>query len=363
MNTGLWTLTGLLALPALLACGHGAATANDNTDAQVADSVEVSGDATATVCGTMEGTLRLNQIQAKATHNSYHVAQPLVPELDYFHSPLDVQLQSEGVRSFELDIHPPDDAPGPLQVYHLPAVDQNSNCGNFQQCLTVLRTWSDAHPCHHALLVIIEPKDQLIDTGVVHDKLPLDDYWDQFDAEILAAWPRARIITPDDVRGAYTGLREAVTTVGWPTMAESRGKIAIMIMDENGHGAWYKKGHPQYQGRMAFVFGPGDATDTAAVQYDNVKTPDDVTTVQALVKQGFLVRSFADGDVLKHPTDLTIQQRALDSGAQMLSTDYPVEKPYAKGFSFQIPGGTPSRCNPVHAPAGCKSSDVENLGL
>ncbi len=354
MKAWLWILTGLLG------CGHTATSAQDSTDAASADS---GADVTPAACGGMEDTLRLHQIQAKATHNSYHVAQELVPELNYFHTPLDVQLQSEGVRSFELDIHPPDEPPGPLQVYHLPAIDQNSNCGNFRECLTVLRTWSDAHPCHHALMVIIEPKDQLIDTGVVHDKLPLDDYWDQFDADILAAWPRTRVIAPDDLRGTHASLREAVTTTGWPTMAESRGKIVIVIMDENGHGAWYKKGHPQYAGRMAFVFGPADATDTAAVQYDNVKTPDDVTTVQALVKQGFLVRSFADGDVLKNPTDLTVQQRALDSGAQMLSTDYPASRPRAPGFVFQIPGGTPSRCNPVNAPAGCKSSDVENLGL
>ena len=156
MRIWLWTLAGLLA------CSQSATQAQDSTDGAVGDSVGDAADVTATTCGTMEDTLRLHQIQAKATHNSYHVAQPLVPELDYFHSPLDVQLQSEGVRSFELDIHPPDTAPGPLQVYHLPAIDQNSNCGNFQECLTVLRKWSDAHPCHHALMVIIEPKDQLI---------------------------------------------------------------------------------------------------------------------------------------------------------------------------------------------------------
>ncbi len=347
----------------LSACGQTAAKLDDSTDAAGADSSDVTQDVGPTICGTLEDSLRLHQIQMKATHNSYHVAQELVPALNYFHSPLDVQLQNEGVRSFELDIHPPEVAPGPLEVYHLPAVDQTSNCGNFKECLTVLRKWSDAHPCHHAILVIIEPKDQLIDSGVVHEKLPLDDYWDQFDQEILAAWPRERVITPDDVRGTHASLREAVTTVGWPTMAESRGKIAIFLMDSHGHGAWYKNGHEQSKGRMAFVFGAQDATDTAAVQYDGVHTPDDVTQVQALVKSGFIVRSFADGDVENNPSDLTKQNRALQSGAQMLSTDYPVEKPRAPGFSFQIPGGTPSRCNPVSAPAGCKSSDVENLGL
>ncbi len=357
MKAWLWTLL------AAAACGHAATPANDSTDAAAADSVDASADVSPAACGTLEDTLRLNQIQVKATHNSYHVAQPLVPELNYAEDPLDVQLQAQGVRSFELDIHPPDTPPGPLQVYHLPGVDQNSNCGNFQQCLTMLRVWSDAHPCHHAIVVIVEPKDLFVGSPTPGIKLPLDDYWDQFDAEILAAWPRARVITPDDLRGTHASLREVVTTVGWPTMAQSRGKLVVILMDENNHGGWYKQGHEQYAGRAAFVFGPADATDTAAVQYDDVKTPDDVTTVQAYVKQGFLLRSFADGDVLNHPADLTVQQRALSSGAQLLSTDYPVEKSRAPGFAFELPDGTPSRCNPVNAPAGCKASDVENLGL
>lgn len=356
---------GYLFLAGILACGHSAPPEN-STDAASGDTGEdsdaQSADSGPHKCGRLDDSLRLHQIQMKATHNSYHIANSLVPALDYAHSPLDVQLESEGVRSFELDIHPPDNPPGPLQVYHLPAVDQTSNCGNFQECLTVLRSWSDAHPCHHPLVVLIEPKDQLIDTGVVHEKLPLDDYWDQFDQEIQSVWPRARMLTPDDVRGTHAGLREAVTTDGWPTLGQGRGKLVVIIMDENGHGAWYRKGHPQYAGRMAFVFGPEDATDTAAVQYDNVRTPDDVTAVQALVKQGFLVRSFADrSDQANHTDDKAVQQLSLQSGAQMLTTDFPVSKPRAPGFTFEIPGGTPSRCNPVNAPAGCPPTDVENL--
>lgn len=354
----------------LAACGSPntadpSTTGQDGATADIADAGQAVADAADSgvlVCGRLDETLRLHQIQAKATHNSYHIAQPIVAELDYEHSPLDVQLSMEGVRSFELDIHPPENPPGALEVYHIPGIDQTSNCGNFRQCLAVLRAWSDAHPCHHALLVIVEPKDVLVDSGEIHEKEPLDDYWDQFDADILAAWPRERVVTPDDVRGKFAGLREAVTTVGWPTLGQTRGKLVVFLMDKDGHGAWYKKGHPQSQGRAAFVFGPADATDTAAVQHDGVKTPEDAGEVQALVKQGFMVRSFADPpSASRVPGETTYTQRALGSGAQMLSTDFPVSKPRLPGFVFDLPGGTPSRCNPVNAPQDCLAADVENL--
>jgi hypothetical protein len=31
--------------------------------------------------------------------------------------------------------------------------------------------------------------------------------------------------------------------------------------------------------------------------------------------------------------------------------------------AFDIPGGTPSRCNPVTAPANCRSADIEDPSL
>ena len=51
---------------------------------------------------------------------------------------------------------------------------------------------------------------------------------------------------------------------------------------------------------------------------------------------------------------------ALDSGAQLVSTDFPSPGHAAQGpGAFTIPGGTPSRCNPVSAPPWCVPGDVE----
>ena len=54
-----------------------------------------------------DDTLRLNQLQALGTHNSYHLLEGVAidPELDFEHAPLDVQLGAQGVRQFEPDAH------------------------------------------------------------------------------------------------------------------------------------------------------------------------------------------------------------------------------------------------------------------
>ena len=59
---------------------------------------------------------------------------------------------------------------------------------------------------------------------------------------------------------------------------------------------------------------------------------------------------------------LTALSAALASGAQWVSTDYPVPDPdFGTGYFVQIPDGSPARCNPVNAPPGCRSAALETL--
>ena len=104
------------------------------------------------------------------------------------------------------------------------------------------------------------------------------------------------------------------------------------------------------------IFADSEPTDPfAAVMIHN--SPDANAT--SLVQQGFFVRVFADSaaDVLTGQGDDLAA--ALASGAQVVSTDFPVARPDTT-YVASIPGGTPSRCNPVLAPSGCSSTDIEN---
>ncbi|MGI8710409.1 MAG: Ca2+-dependent phosphoinositide-specific phospholipase C, partial [Acidimicrobiales bacterium] len=80
---------------------------------------------------------------------------------------------------------------------------------------------------------------------------------------------------------------------------------------------------------------------------------------------GYVVRSRADADTKQaRDNDTSTRDAALASGAQWVSTDYPVPG-LAVGFTSpyfaEIPGGTVARCNPVNAPPSCVSSELDKI--
>ena len=82
--------------------------------------------------------------------------------------------------------------------------------------------------------------------------------------------------------------------------------------------------------------------------------------IQDLVKAGFLVRTRADADTMEaRKNDPTRRERALASGAQFISTDYPEPNPAFSPYQVRFAGGGVARANPVSAPAGPAGVDLE----
>ncbi len=285
----------------------------------------------------MDDVLAVNHLQLEATHNSYHLRNDGGPiDWKYGHAPLATQLSTQGVRGLELDTHF-NEACGRYEVYHLTRFDEGTTCRVFTDCLQEIRTWSDSNPSHHLLFIQIEPKD----SGDEARFLALEK-------EILSVFPRELVLTPDDVRGAAATLREAVTTRGWPTLGQTRGRVLFYLDRHDAYRDAYTRGKKDLNGRL--LFADADETDGfAAVLVRN--SPG--AAVTALVKQGFVVRTMTDvsigGSLNNNRTQL---EAALASGAQILSTDFPAKVPETAYF---VEVGTPSRCNPVTAPADCKN--------
>jgi hypothetical protein len=310
-----------------------------------------AGAAAAKTAYPRDAELRLNHLQAKGTHNSYHIetAGNTEPSWMYTHAPLDVQLDQQGVRMVELDTHWNKDT-STFDVYHLTLVDQGTTCKTLPLCLTVLKGWSDAHPLHHPIFVMFEPKDD-VPLSALADP---EGYVTEFETEILSVWPRERIVKPDDVRAGAATLREAVTTQGWPTLAASRGKILFFVNNTDKFRTAYTRGGVGTDGRLMFAQPDTQADPYAAVLVLNDAVADRAA-IESGVRAGFVVRTFADGagDIVAG-----VPEQALAGGAHIISTDYPVVGD--AGYSFVVPGGMPSRCNPLIAPAGCASSDIED---
>jgi hypothetical protein len=358
-------------------------------------------------------TLRINQIQVIGSHNSYHTGiapseRKLIEQqnpkamraLDYAHAPLGDQL-SGGVRQLEIDVyadtkggrfsHPaiidkvaaaglpadpdfdPDhemDKPG-FKVMHVLNVDQRSSCHTFIACLTTIRSWSKQHPEHLPILILVETKQGRPGTPpTAGGPEPFTSAtFDALDAEIRSVFSATEMVTPDQVRGGYDTLFEAIQASGstaagkkpggWPTLAEARGKV-VFLMDQRPVEEVYTDGHPSLRGRVIFTNATPGAPDAAFTE-ENSGTKEEI---DALAKQGYLIRTRTDdGTEEARTNDHSRATVALSSGAQMLSTDYPTSEPSKwTGFFVGLPQGLVARCNPVTAPRGCVDVLLEPSG-
>jgi hypothetical protein len=346
--------------------------------------------------------VHLNQIQVIGSHNSYHAgfapserkylemkSAKTLRSLDYHHAPLGVQL-SGGVRQVEIDVfadpeggrfaHPavvqtiaaaglpadPDfdpkhemDKPG-FKVMHIQDLDERSTCHTFVACLNDVRTWSKQHPHHLPIFILVETKEDT-PKGMPNavKALPFTAaVFDALDAEIRSVFQPDEIITPDEVRGNSSTLVEAVRAGKWPTLEKARGRV-IFLMDQQHVGPIYAQGHPSLRGRILFTNAIPGAADAAFVEQNDGS----VEAINALVKEGYLVRTRTDeGTEQARTDDTTRRDLALSSGAQMLSTDYPSSEPSTwTKYSVGLPNGLVARCNPVNKPAGCVDGLLESV--
>ena len=347
--------------------------------------------------------LRLNHIQVKGSHNSYHIEQP--PEtidaymtvddtaftLAYTHDPLPVQFEDQGVRQIELDVfwdpdglYPPIGTPG-FKVMHIEQIDQGSTCPLLTTCLQQIEDWSDDNPRHVPITVLLELKDS-DDLPIPPAPAPMTPaVLHTLDTTISSVLDADDLVTPDFLRGVgrtggadgagtvYDTPNDAVTGYGWPRLEDVRGRMMFVLDNQRTN---YVDGDPTLAGRVAFPPSVPGAPDAAFLKLNDSINDD----IDAAVEAGYLVRTRADFPVETGLTgDSTNREAALASGAQFISGDYLTPTDYERydqtfatryaqpfdpdrpAYETVVPGGTPARCNPLVAPVGCTSALIENL--
>lgn len=340
-------------------------------------------------CAIESETLKMNDLQAVGSHNSYKLFIP-GPELDliraynensalaldYNHLPLTEQLDL-GMRQIELDIvydpvggrfadpllpNQVANLPGALpfdgselqqpgfKVLHSQDIDVRSNCLTWINCLTEIRSWSQANPQHVPILIMFNAKEG----GSAYPGVrPALDFtaaaYDELDAEILSVFSLEELITPDQVRGNHKTLREGTLAGGWPELNEARGKVFFAIDEGPAKIAIYMRGRESLQGLPVFVNSVDENAEHAA--YFTINDPfASFDRIQAAVKAGFIVRTRADADTIEARENSTRRRdMAFDSGAQYISTDYYLPRQEWSDYQAVLPGGAPARCNPVRA--------------
>ncbi|GGZ41734.1 phosphatidylinositol-specific phospholipase C1-like protein [Asticcacaulis endophyticus] len=324
----------------------------------------------------------MNDLQAIGTHNSYKIAIPPAEltiiatrseaaalSLDYSHLPLKDQLDL-GMRQLEIDVlYDPDggrysrpvlpqlsgvaydatgmDRPG-YKVLHMPDADVRSQCATFVWCLQQVKDWSEAHPNHVPILIMMNAKDgkSTVDGGT--DAFDYDaKAFDALDGEIRSVFGPDKLITPDMVRGNHKTLRDGVLAGGWPTLETARGKVFFALDEGPAKVAIYMRGHSSLEGLPVFVNSVSESADHAAyfTMNDPVKQLD---RIQAAVRSGFIVRTRADAETIEARTnDLSRFEAALKSGAHYISTDYPTPRLEFSPYKVALPDGAAARANPA----------------
>jgi hypothetical protein len=323
--------------------------------------------------------------ERKAEYMEYHPNKvPMNEALAYNHPDLTTQLEA-GLRSLEIDVFydptgnrfknpaayevmrkqgvtelAPFDTVGlgkpGFKVLHIADFDFRSHCPTLEGCLTELKTWSAAHPDHVPVFILLEIKQQGLPifpnpTPV----LPFDSLaMDALDAEIVRVMGRNKLITPDDIRGSYSTLEQAVLAQHYPTVEAARGKFIFLMLPaiDESMAKMYWSGRPSLEGRMMFVRSTPGTPRSAFLLLDNAIVRQE--EIQQRVKQGYIVRTRSDIETYEAKVnDYTRAKAAFHSGAQVISTDFfRPGNTYGTDYIVKMPNGKIARCNPVNS--NCK---------
>jgi len=346
---------------------------------------------------------RLNEIQVLGTHNSYKVKpfpslQSLLNDIlgvlaegfEYSNDPFATQFGEQGVRQIEIDVFldgqgglfseqvaeqrieeamlPPDpphdeegvlDQPG-VKVLHIQDIDFRTHCLTLEECLLQVKDWSDMNPDHLPIAILVEAKDSAIplEGAAIPEPFDLAGLIEVEDV-IRSVFPDDRILSPDDVRKGAPTLEEVVTGGGWPRLGEVRGQVYFLLDNGGGLRDAYVAAYPSLAGAVFFTDSPIGTPEAAFVKLNG---PDDSPGLIAdLVEAGYIVRTRADSDTEEaRANDTTRRDSALSSGAQFVSTDYPVPDPFiGTPYFVEIPGDGIARCNPINAPLFCEDGLLE----
>lgn len=305
-------------------------------------------DETAFFDGNLEealaGGIKFNELRYIATHNSYQTEAvdeykkifKNLSELTFglisektgeFVSPTVSEQLNNGIYSLEIDIETFDrDGEISFTCMHSPTLDMTTSCYDFSLLLKEISMWSDNNPNHLPITIIVEPKSFFI---------PLEDmkffnldYALAFD-EALRAGLGDKLFTPADMLRDYESFGAMRAADDWCEVEDMLGKVLILLHDCNVTEK-YIETDSSLKSQAMFPMLREEDTDRDCASFLLINDPEDAyASSEEIIKDGkFVVRTRAD-----QFTSVSQENRelALASGAQIVSTDYPVKSDLQEG--------------------------------
>jgi len=332
----------------------------------------------------------LNQTQIIGSHNSYKNA--MAPEilsylrsmstktaegLEYEHEPLEKQLDM-GLRNLELDVfHDPQGSrytqpkgiemirkggnpnftfdtenklaiPG-LKMFHVQDIDFQSHYLVFAEALQALKKWSNVHPDHHPIFILVNAKDAFVPNTI--RPLPFTaTALDSIDLEIRTHLGLEKLIIPDQIKGSFASLEQGVLNGNWPKLDQARGKFLFVLDESEEKIRSYLTQKPGLANAVFFVnLKEGNPEAGFRIINDPIKNE---AYIQELVRKGYMIRTRSDSGTEEARTeDYTQFEKAKSSGAQVISTDYYLpSKLFKSTYKVSFEGNKFERANPVLNP-------------
>ena len=193
-------------------------------------------------------------------------------------------------------------------------------------------------------MILLELKSDP-EKGLPTRPLPFDrKALEGLEGEILSVFSRNEIVTPGRGPGILREPRPRPSaSEAGPRSTRSAGGSCSRSTTRTRSATCTCKGTPALEGRLMFA---SVAETHPAAAWFKINDPiADFDRIRRLVAAGFLVRTRADANTRQARSgDTTMRDKALSSGAQFVSTDYPVPDPGSRPIaSSSRAGPSPAR--------------------
>ncbi len=285
----------------------------------------------------LEAGIKFNEMSFLATHNSYQTAaidetkklHGTLSDLTFgIYNPKKIEFESEtltqqlncGIRSLEIDIETFNrDGDISFTCMHNPYFEMSTSCYDFWLALKEITMWSDNNPDHLPITIIIEPKKAF---------LPLKDmkYFNLDYAlaldEVLRDGLGEKLFTPADMLRDYESFGEMRAADDWCKVKDMLGKV-VVLLHEGSVTEKYIAVDESIKTQAMFPMLREKDIDRDCTSFILCNKPDELLEIKEEVidEKKIMVRTRSDefGRInKKHRED------AFASGANIISTDYPV---------------------------------------
>jgi hypothetical protein len=273
--------------------------------------------------------LKMNDIQYLASHNSYKKkglslghffvglgsSQEEAKAMNYDNKDLTTQL-NEGIRSFEFDVRKRN---GTFMLTHVPLVDNSSVAPNFKLALEEIKLFSDYHPNHLPMIILLEIKDDWMMLDPSLDDIKSSDLRELDD--LISDTFGDDVITPSSVISNDLSLQASIQIHGWPRLVDTLGKVMV-VLHAGSFVDQYILLDPSFETLHLFP----------SVYSDQIELPYAVFVIENnplsemipnLVQDNFMVRTRIDTEL---SYDDTIRLSGIQSGAHILTSDFSIAR-------------------------------------